>query len=223
MIVLDLRTIFTLPVNSFVIFRGSRSILSTLNSPTPFVYPLVLSALEWLHLLSNRGYHVGFCWVLGHVGVPRNGRADRLAREVAGRAATLSPVLCTDEFPAIREAIIAIWQERWDARGATSKMGEVTRTVSHPWDYSNIRERRLQTTLTRLRIGHTCLTHSYLMSGEYQPYCGDCLVPLTVRHLLVECPSFVGPRQRFLYRCRGTDGGFSLSRVLGPACPSPGL
>ena len=77
-------------------------------------------------------------------------------------------------------AIIAIWQERWDARGATLEMGEVTKTVSHLWDYTNVRERRLQTALARLRIGHTRLTHSYLMSGEYQPYCDDCLVPLYI-------------------------------------------
>ncbi|MPC37771.1 hypothetical protein E2C01_031261 [Portunus trituberculatus] len=37
-------------------------------------------------------------------------------------------------------------------------------------------------------IGHTRLTHSYLMSGDYQPYCDKYLVPLIVRHLLVECP-----------------------------------
>ena len=158
----------------------------------------------------------------GDVGVPGNERTDRLAREAAGRGATLSPVSCTDVFSAVREAIIAIWQERWDARGATSKMGEVTRTVSHPWDYSIILERRLQTSLARLRIGHTCLTHSYLMSGEYQPYCDDCLVSLTVQHLMAECPSLVEFRQRFLYRCRGADGGFSLSRMLGSACPSLG-
>ena len=124
-------------------------------------------------------------------------------------------------FPGIRETIITIWQERWDARGATSKMGEVTRTVSHPWDYSKIREPRLQTALARLCIGHTHLTNSYLMSSEYQLYCDDCLVPFTVRQLLVECPSLVELRQRFLYRCRGADGGFSLSRMLGPAYPSP--
>ena len=217
-IVLALRTIFTLPVNSFVIFSDSRRIISALNYSTPFIYPLVLSAalVLWLYLLSNKGYRVGFCWV------PGNERDNRIAREAAGRVATLSPFPCTDMFPAIREATIGIWQERWDARGVTSKMGEVTRTVSHPWNYSKIRERRLQTALTRLRIGHTRLTYSYLMSGGYQPYCDDCLVPLTVRHLLVECPSLVELRQRFLYRYRGADGGFSLSRVLGPAYPSPG-
>ena len=133
-IVLALRAIFTLSVNSFVIFSDSRSVFSALNSSIPFIYPLVLSAFEWLYLISNRGYRVGFCWVPGHVGVPGNEQADWLAREMAGRAATLSPVPCTDVFPAIREAIIAIWQERWDARGTTSKMGKVTRTVSHPWD-----------------------------------------------------------------------------------------
>ena len=83
----------------------------------------------------------------GHVGVPGNELADRLARKAAGKAAILSPVPCTDVFPVIREAIIAIWKERWDARGATSKMGKVTRTVSHPWDYTTVRERRLQTAL----------------------------------------------------------------------------
>ena len=101
-IVLALRTIFTLPVNSFVIFSDSRSVLSALNSSTPFIYPLVLPALEWLYLLSNRGYRVGFYWVPDHVGVPGNERADRLAREAAGRTATLSLVPCTDVFSAIR-------------------------------------------------------------------------------------------------------------------------
>ena len=216
---LALRTIFTLPVNSYVIFSDSRSVLSALNSSIPFIYLLVLSALEWLYLLSNREYRVEFCWVPGHVGVPGNERADKLAREAADRAATLSPVPCTDVFSAIREVIIAIWQEWWDARSATSK---VTRTVSHPWDYTNVRERHLQTALARLRIGHTRLTHSYLMFGDYQPCCDECLVPLFVRYLLVECPSLVKLRQHFLYRCRGADGGLSLSRVLGPMCLSPG-
>ncbi|MPC91781.1 hypothetical protein E2C01_086839 [Portunus trituberculatus] len=39
--------------------------------------------------------------------------------------------------------------------------------------------------------------------GDRQPYCEDCLVPLTVRHLLIECPSLMDLRNRYLYRCRG--------------------
>lgn len=221
-IVLALRIIFTLPVNSFMIFSDSRSALSALESFTLSVNPLVLSAVEWLYLLNNRGYHVGFCWVPGHVGVDGNERADRHAREAAARPAPDSPVPCTDMFPAVRVAILHSWQERWNEQGVTTKIGEITRTVSRPWSYADVRDRRSQTALTRLRTGHTRLTHSYLMSREAQPYCDDCLVPLTVRHLLVECPSLGDLRVRYLSQCQGEDGVFRLSLILGERCLSSG-
>ena len=41
--------------------------------------------------------------------------------------------------------------------------------------------------LNRLLIGHTRLTHSYLLSGDDIPECGTCQCPLTVKHILVEC------------------------------------
>ena len=56
--------------------------------------------------------------------MPGNERADRLAREVAFRVVLPSPVWCTDVLSIILEVIIAIWHERWNVRGATSKMGE---------------------------------------------------------------------------------------------------
>jgi len=39
----------------------------------------------------------------------------------------------------------------------------------------------------RLRIGHTRLTHSFLLSGDDLPECGTCQCPLTVKHIQVEC------------------------------------
>jgi len=41
--------------------------------------------------------------------------------------------------------------------------------------------------LNRLRIGHTRLTHSFLLSGDDICECGTCQCPLTVKHILVEC------------------------------------
>ena len=41
--------------------------------------------------------------------------------------------------------------------------------------------------LNRLRIGHSRLTHSYLLSGDDPPTCQSCGIPLTVKHILVEC------------------------------------
>ena len=47
--------------------------------------------------------------------------------------------------------------------------------------------RRDTVLLNRLRIGHTRLTHSFLLSGDDLLECGSCQCPLTVKHILVEC------------------------------------
>ena len=44
--------------------------------------------------------------------------------------------------------------------------------------------------IDRLRIGHTFLTHSYLLAGGDQPECATCQCPLTVKHILIECTDF---------------------------------
>ena len=41
--------------------------------------------------------------------------------------------------------------------------------------------------IQRLRVGHTRLTHSYLLSGTDQPECLACYCPLMVKHILIEC------------------------------------
>ena len=44
--------------------------------------------------------------------------------------------------------------------------------------------------LARLRLGHTRVTHSYLLLGEEQPHCVGCDAPFTVRHFLLDCGDF---------------------------------
>jgi len=50
--------------------------------------------------------------------------------------------------------------------------------------------------LNRLRIGHTRLTHSFLLSGGDLPECGTCQCPPTVKHILVECVDLKGVRNK---------------------------
>ena len=77
-----------------------------------------------------------------------------------------------------------------------NKMREITNVIK-PWKYINMPCKK-EVILCRLRIGHTRLTHGFLMCGDPQTYCEDCLVPLTVKHLLVECPSLGDLRDQFL-------------------------
>ena len=47
--------------------------------------------------------------------------------------------------------------------------------------------RRSETVLNRLLIGHTVLTHSYILRQEIRPKCFACDRFLSVKHILVEC------------------------------------
>ena len=92
-------------------------------------------------------------------------------------------------------------------------MNEVTISV-RPWKHHAMTRKR-EVVLARLRIGHTRLTHGFLMCGEPQPFCEDCLVPLTVRHLMIECPSLIDERERHFSSLRSSDGSYTLERILG--------
>ena len=57
--------------------------------------------------------------------------------------------------------------------------------------------RRDQSVFNRCRIGHSRLTHEFLLKGEPPPECIPCNCPLTIKHLLIECVDFNDVRQRF--------------------------
>ena len=53
-----------------------------------------------------------------------------------------------------------------------------------------ILKREDEVIISRLRIGHSKLTHSYLINKEQQPECISCNCPLSVYHILLECCDF---------------------------------
>ena len=54
--------------------------------------------------------------------------------------------------------------------------------------------RKEEVVLARLCLGHTRVTHSYLLQGKEQPQCVGCDAPFTVRHILLECGDFAQVR-----------------------------
>jgi len=51
--------------------------------------------------------------------------------------------------------------------------------------------------LNRLRIGHSRLTHSHFLYGDDPPTCKSCGIPLTVKHILVECTNLRDIREKY--------------------------
>ena len=199
-------------IGNFTVFCDSKSVLQALGAYNSN-NPLVIKILQWIYLIQRKGTLVKFCWVPAHVGVQGNEEADRIAKQAAIELLPRRcPLLFRDFFPYIRSLIRDMWQDRW-SMVTPNKMKEITSVVS-PWEYGRM-PRRWEVVLCRLRIGHTNFTHKYLMVGDYQPFCEDCLVPLTVRHLLVEWPSQCDLRHRYLSEALGRDGRYILAKILG--------
>ena len=54
----------------------------------------------------------------------------------------------------------------------------------------NVTIRRDEVVLHRAWIGHTFLTHSYLLKQENSPDCSSCHCLLKVQHVLIDCPNY---------------------------------
>ena len=50
---------------------------------------------------------------------------------------------------------------------------------------------------SRLHIGYTRTTHSYLLEAKQQPMCHACQTKYTVKHILIECTYFAHIRETF--------------------------
>ena len=57
--------------------------------------------------------------------------------------------------------------------------------------------RREEVVFIRLRIGHTRITHSYLLNREEQPFCIACNQFITVKHILIDCVDFLQIRNKY--------------------------
>ena len=91
------------------------------------------------------------------------------------------------------------WQNEWDSVPMTNKLRSIKTCIS-PWPSSVQKCRRDEVILTRLRIGHTNLSHGYLMSSPHRspPICELCNCQISIRHILIECRKY--ERQRYVFR-----------------------
>ena len=72
----------------------------------------------------------------------------------------------------ITKLIFDEWQEVWNCCGG-NKLHAIRPTVGY-YKQKTCLSRRDSVLLNRLRIGHTRLTHSFLLTGDDLPECGTC-------------------------------------------------
>ena len=177
------------------IISDSRCALQAIASmyPTNPIVQHIQSAI----ISSSKSFSL--CWVPSHIGVAGNERVDGMAAAaIENLPETITPLPRSDIKLHLKRSARTKWQRDWSTI-TNNKLKESLPSI--PPKYSNLSNRSWSIKLTRLQIGHTQLTHEHLLTNDPIPYCEDCIVPLTIKHLLIECPSHLESRD--LFGCPG--------------------
>jgi ribonuclease HI len=197
--------------DKFIFYVDSLSVLEALSSPNQRSHPLIHKVLHILDRLSSLGFKILFCWVPSHVGISGNELADKRAK--TAKDDLRYPLPYSDAKHFVKHRLYNKWQQRWNQETA-NKLYNLKPNIK---DWPLQPSRKHNVVLTRLRIGHTRFTHRHLLMGEPAPVCLTCNVPMTVRHILIECPDFKLHRQYHFH-----SQNISMYDLLGPV-PHPKL
>ena len=106
-------------------------------------------------------------------------------------------------IPKVKSFIKQRWQNDYDHkhfRIRPLKIHEIVPSIRPLMIYGL--KRKDEVIIHRIRIGHTRLTHSYLMENGPVPECRKCdaNAVLSVRHILIECLHYAIVRSRYFPR-----------------------
>ena len=164
--------------NKFIIFSDSLSVLKAMNH-TSSKNPQIQKLLEKCHeLLTYK--KIVLCWIPSHIGIQGNEMVDKQAKTSLSLEPTSFKIPFSNFKPSINKYILEEWQTSWN-NSIGNKLLDIKPTIG---EYQSVVRniRREEVVLARLRLGHTRVTHSYLLQGEEHPQCVGCDAPFTVRH-----------------------------------------
>ena len=162
-------------------------------------HPLVRKLLVRHPQLTEQGKEIVYIWVPGHMGIRGNDLADTAAKN----ATDLQPsrdaeIPSSDLKRSVNCYIHRKWQTEWDSK-IGNKLHSIQPSIGIYRDADRMTKKD-QVVISRLRIGHTRLTHAFEIKKEPQPVCTRCQDPLTVKHILIDCQQC--PVRDQYHKCR---------------------
>jgi ribonuclease HI len=194
-IILALKIIESTSAPKFIVFSDSLSCLQAIQYPS-WKNPVISEIIEKTHILSTSGKQIQFCWLPSHVGIRGNEAADVAAK--AGLQLEINTGIklpYSDLIQLINVFIKDIWQHQWNS-SVFNKL-KIIKPMLGETILKKISSRRDEVVLHQARIGHTFLTHAFLLHHEDAPECRTCQCLQTVQHILLDCPDFTQVQSKY--------------------------
>ena len=157
--------------------------------------PLIVKLLSRLDSVSSNK-EIIMCWIPGHIEESRNERADSVDKSALDLSPDNISIPYTDLKPQINKFFLTKWQQRWN-NNINNKLFQIKPTLGE-WRPAFRKSRKEQVIISRLRIGHTSLTHSFILKQGQPRQCLTCQTPYSIKHVLVECGNLAITRERHL-------------------------
>ena len=135
------------------------------------------------------------CWIPSHIGVRGNERADLAAKSTLDLTPDKFRIPYTDMKLTINKFLHTKWQQHWN-NNTHNKLFQIQSTLGE-WRPAFRKSRRDQVIVSRLRIVHTRLTHSFILKQRNNNQCLTCQTPYTIKQVLIECRAFTFIRKWF--------------------------
>ena len=154
--------------NKALACSDSVSVLCSSRSGTSYSRQDLLYEIMSVHTATRRrGVESVFMWVPAHVGILGNERVDKLAKQTV-RKESIDPYirLSRAEGKSIvwKESNMK-WQEQWDQEGKGRHLSAIQNRVGTA--RSGGGNKKEETVITRLRIGHTNLNSTLHITGKH--------------------------------------------------------
>ena len=177
---------------SFLILSDSLSSLQSIFN-LKHDHPALVQILDLYTEMTRDGREIVFIWVPSHVGIRGNSAADFAAKDALDGDISVELIPFSDLKSRTNKYMLELWQSEWD-EFPENKLYKIFPILKECIVYPR-RNRKEETVMPRLHIGHSFITHSFLLKGAEPPVCIRCDKHLTIEHILHICSDFIEIRE----------------------------
>ena len=188
-----------LDTNQVVFLTDSRSSIEAMKNYSPKHQSYLINRIkEKAHDLEvDSQIKVTMQYIPAHVGIEDNEEVDKVAKFAHNNHDTIPTDLDYNEVKLLlKTAQHQRWQRIYDTTKHEYHIGQI-KPVIQKWPWTSIKNRKLETAMSKLRLGHAGLNyHLNRFEMADSPLCETCRESETVTHFLLTCRRYVNQRDR---------------------------